>query len=640
MKTAHSVFSACAVLILFIFFGASSCKRDSPSDPELKLISFSPEKGSEGGAVTLTGKNFSSLKERNIVKFNGTPAVVSEAAADGNSITVIIPDNATTGKISVKVGSKEVVFAKDFVVDPLALAIRSFSPDKGPEGTVVTITGNNFKAPATVYFGTVEGADVAVKSKTSIEVKVPANTRTAKIKVKCDEVIAESATLFYAAPTVSGIKPAKAPEGAEIEITGNNFDPTPENNIVKFGTVAAEVLNATETKLTVKVPVAAPDGKLDITVQGMTTQTIDQFSLLATITDFSPKYGERGSTVVITGKNFDAGTVVKLSNWQCKVIKQEANSITVEVPTSSLTVGGYFTVSSKYTTVKSSEEFELTNTWKPIMGASALNHSQGTIFAINGKIYLMGGPSNSEVHEFDLAVKTWAKVNTMPAEIANGRYGSVTVLNNKAYAGNFIDNNTDATWFEFNPAIAGAGAWKRLTNYPEPGVKIGVAFSVKGKIYAGLGGSDQSITTSIYQFDPEANGGSGEWKEGFNPAAPNRRFVSHFVIDDVFYFGGGTDLGNYDRSVFYKFDPAVSNSSVTAIEPFFIPVSRAPSYALNGKGYIVRDGQPYEYSPGSNAWSVTDHLIPSSDISFTIVVDNTAYALTGKGEVYQYIPRR
>ncbi|MBO9634361.1 MAG: IPT/TIG domain-containing protein [Chitinophagaceae bacterium] len=639
MKTTLSVFSAFAMLALFMFLGISSCKRDSPNDPALQLISFSPGEGSAGGAVTLTGKNFSSVKERNIVRFNGAEAIVSEAMTDGSSITVIIPDNASTGKISVKVGLQEVVSAKDFVVNALALAVRSFSPNKGPEGTVVTITGNNFKAPATVYFGAIEGTDVAVKSSTSIEVKVPANTRTSKIKVKCDEVIAESAMLFYAAPTASGIKPAKASEGAEVEITGTNFDPTPENNIVKFGTVVAEVLYATETKLIVKVPAGASDGKLDITVQGMTTQTIDAFTLLATITDFSPKYGERGTTVVITGKNFDAGTVVKLGTSECKVIKQETNSITVEVNNSVFAVGGYFTVSSKYTTVKSLEEFELTNTWQLIMGSSALKHSQGTIFTINGMIYLMGGTLNSEVHEFDPGAKTWTKVNTMPAEIANGRYGSVTVLNNKAYVGNFYDNSTNGAWFEFNPAIVGASAWKRMTDYPEP-VKIGVAFSVKGKLYAGLGRSDQSITTSIYQLDPEANDGSGEWKAKFDPGAPNQRFVSHFVINDVFYFGGGTDLGNNDRSVFYKFDPAVSTSSVTAIEPFGIPISRAPSYALDGKGYIIRNEQPFEYSPGSNTWSMTDHSFPTADISFAIVVNNTAYALTSKGEVYQYIPRR
>lgn len=633
MKTI-SLRPAYLLLLLFILYGISSCKRDSPKDATLRFTAFSPEQGSEGGAVTLTGTNFSSVKEKNIVKFNGLEATVSDAQSDGTSITVIIPENATTGKITVKVGDQEVASSKDFIVNPLAPAITAFTPDKGPAGTVVTIAGTNFKSPAEVYFGTVAATDVVVKSKTSIEVKAPANSVHVKIKVKTNGFEAESATLFYAPPTASTINPKKAPEGAEMEINGTNFDPTPANNTVKFGTVTAEVLEATATKLRVRVPAGAGNGKISITVREMTAQTTDLFYLLATITDFNPKSGEPGTTVVISGKNFDTSPNIKINNVDCDIVRQDANSITITIPNSATTPSGYITLTSRGEILKTTSEFEVTNVWRMVHNATSFNHSEGTSFAVNNKLYLVGGRVTNEVHEFDPIAKSWKVVNTLPAEITNGLLGSAMVANGKVYMGNFFNTSAKAAWFEFNPLISGTAAWKRMADYGVPDAYGGIALNIDGNLYAGLGGG---TSTFIAKFDPAANSGNGAWSSQFTPASNNRLYIVHFSINGVGYYGGGYDGGVKGQKTFYKFEPSVSANSVTTIEPFEFPVVGAPAYTLNGKGYVVAGATPYEYSPTANTWKAMKFPIPVS-VAYAGVANNKAYAFTGSGEMYEFIP--
>ncbi len=67
------------------------------------ISSFSPTKGQSGTVVTISGSNFSNTITENVVKFNGISASISSASS--TSIIATVPTGATTGKISVEVGS-------------------------------------------------------------------------------------------------------------------------------------------------------------------------------------------------------------------------------------------------------------------------------------------------------------------------------------------------------------------------------------------------------------------------------------------------------------------------------------------------------------------------------------------------------
>ena len=169
---------------------------DGPVAP-LTLTSFSPATGTAGTIVTLTGTNFSPTIASNTVKFNGTAATVSAATA--TSLTVEVPAGATTGKISVQVGSQIATSSNDFIIaSSSSPTLTSFSPTTGTAGTVVTVTGTNFSPTILsniVKFNGTTGT-VSAASATSLTVSVPEDAGTGKVTVQVGNQIVTSVDDF------------------------------------------------------------------------------------------------------------------------------------------------------------------------------------------------------------------------------------------------------------------------------------------------------------------------------------------------------------------------------------------------------------------------------------------------------------
>ena len=75
------------------------------------------------------------------------------------------------------------------------------------------------------------------------------------LKILLFQVI--GANILLAQPTITDFTPKSGSIGSTVTITGMNFDPSPENNIVYFGATKAEVTSASNTQLLVTVPVGA-----------------------------------------------------------------------------------------------------------------------------------------------------------------------------------------------------------------------------------------------------------------------------------------------------------------------------------------------------------------------------------------------
>ena len=90
--------------------------------------------------MTITGTNFGATQGTSTVTFNGTAATPTSWSA--TSIAVPVPSGATTGNVVVTVGGAG-SNGVNFTVTP---SITILSPNSGPVGTAVTITGTNFGA--------------------------------------------------------------------------------------------------------------------------------------------------------------------------------------------------------------------------------------------------------------------------------------------------------------------------------------------------------------------------------------------------------------------------------------------------------------------------------------------------------------
>src|SRR2546426_3623662 len=102
--------------------------------------------------------------------------------------------------------------------------------------------------------------------------------------------------------------PNKGPVGTPVTIYGTAFRTTPSQNTVQFNGVTATATSSTANQIETTVPAGATTGTITVTTPSGSATSSTSFALAAvelTITGFTPTVGPAGTTVTITGTNFD-----------------------------------------------------------------------------------------------------------------------------------------------------------------------------------------------------------------------------------------------------------------------------------------------------------------------------------------------
>jgi YD repeat-containing protein len=115
----------------------------------------------------------------------------------------------------------------------------------------------------------------------------------------------------YASSQVSIIafSPTSGPVGTTVTISGTGFSATPSQNTVSFNGTNATVSSASATQLVVTVPTGATTGTIGATAPAGSATSATAFTVGATagaptITSFTPTMGASGTSVTVTGTNF------------------------------------------------------------------------------------------------------------------------------------------------------------------------------------------------------------------------------------------------------------------------------------------------------------------------------------------------
>jgi len=172
------IFNTRLLLLLTIIIAiAASCEKGPQfrkfTYPPQTTSGISPANGFPGSYVTITGNNFDSLTGAIKVWFGGILAD-SVISSNGSQIVVKVPDNAVSGKVSLRVWTNTEDSIGTFTVVP-APAYSMISTTRAKVGEVVTITGKNFGTDASkvkVLIGTAD-AEILSVSDTQIQFKVP-----------------------------------------------------------------------------------------------------------------------------------------------------------------------------------------------------------------------------------------------------------------------------------------------------------------------------------------------------------------------------------------------------------------------------------------------------------------------------------
>lgn len=156
-----------------------------------------------------------------------------------------------------------------------SLALAAVSPDSGPIGTTVTITGGGFgKFVSTseniVLFGKAS-ALVEQWDRDRIVARVPLNAASGPVTLKQGKKTKSVGTFTVERPTIKEVSPTTAQPGQIVQVIGRNFGPTVGHkdtqmqfgvNEVRINGVAAEIVRWRDSRIEIKVPSNATSGPL------------------------------------------------------------------------------------------------------------------------------------------------------------------------------------------------------------------------------------------------------------------------------------------------------------------------------------------------------------------------------------------
>lgn len=147
--------------------GQNAFSADSFTIPAPTITNIFPTQGPLNAGVTITGTNFGGCPGDQVRFTNNLPTFASWSPT--TQVTANAPFGATTGPIRVTTGGGTAT-SGTFTVLP-SPAVSSATPDSGPIGTVITVTGNFYDLNPAIYNVQVDGFAATVNS-------VGANTLT------------------------------------------------------------------------------------------------------------------------------------------------------------------------------------------------------------------------------------------------------------------------------------------------------------------------------------------------------------------------------------------------------------------------------------------------------------------------------
>jgi hypothetical protein len=205
--------------------------------------------------------------------FGGQISVVGPTSAKMN---VAIDPSTTLGPkfIEVSRNSDTSILSGALVITDPAPACVAITPASGSVigGTLVTITGSNFRSGAQVYFGGLAALSVTVVDSGTIQAMTPSNMPgfTNIVVMNADGTwgVAGLFGFVLAPPVIDSASPLSGPPGTVVTIQGNNFGAIPQNLQVTIGGAAARVISLTNNAIQTVVPNGAVSGPVTITVVG------------------------------------------------------------------------------------------------------------------------------------------------------------------------------------------------------------------------------------------------------------------------------------------------------------------------------------------------------------------------------------
>ena len=264
-----------------------------------RISSFSPQTGTTGTVITISGSNFDSVSN---VSF-GTVSAASFQQDSGKIFAVV--GSGATGSLSVSTPKGTATLIGFTFITPTV--ITSFSPLTGTNGTTVKIKGTNFTGATSVSFGGIAAKSFTVDSATGITAVVGAGASGA-VSVITTQGTATLIGFTYSGPIVTTFTPIGGTNGSIVTIRGSNFTGA---TAVSFGGTAAKSFVVDSATGISAVVGTGTSGNVSVsTTNGTGSKEGFTYGNPPIINSFTPTSGKSGTVVTITGTNFTGATNV------------------------------------------------------------------------------------------------------------------------------------------------------------------------------------------------------------------------------------------------------------------------------------------------------------------------------------------
>ncbi|MDW8246268.1 MAG: IPT/TIG domain-containing protein [Sandaracinaceae bacterium] len=309
------------------------------------VTSMEPREGTPGTLVRLLGSGFGNDIRRIRATIGSTPLIV-RGVSEGE-VQVEIPENASSGVISLMVGGVGPVNSPQAFEVLKPLSIDGFEPSSGPPGTVVTLRGSGFGSNPSQHRVTLQGVECPIVSveANALRVRVPeANSGPFVVmRENANTFTTKQAFVVTRTLTIQRIEPTQGPVGTVVRILGSGFGNQSALVQVTLEDLRMEIRSLSDTEIQAVIPVGARSGRIRVNVrlQGTAVAPADftvTSDFAATSVEPASAYGEQvlsirgygldaeGIVVIFTGTRFPARVTYSSPNLLRVVVPEEAQS--------------------------------------------------------------------------------------------------------------------------------------------------------------------------------------------------------------------------------------------------------------------------------------------------------------------------
>ncbi len=320
------------------------CTDASPIGPAPEVTGFQPAAAQVGEPVEVFGRHFIPGPFTRVAFGDGTVATPAAGDVTAHQISVVVPEGAKSGPLTVFNLGRVVTSTATFTVRRLPEPLQ-FEPTAAAPGATVAVFGRSFEPPLTVRINDALAQTVAcddgIVPPTGLEAVcfiVPDQALSGPITITTPVGAADTLATFFvlSGPRIDALIPSVLPPGGRLEIVGSGFGRGPADVRFGGGAVAPADL-VTDTLIRVTVPPTATTGAVVVESAAGSVMSADPLVVEALIPAASrmfPTLAEVGDRLAIAGLNLAEAVEVEFAGGvRAPVVAPVSDSeVLVDVP--------------------------------------------------------------------------------------------------------------------------------------------------------------------------------------------------------------------------------------------------------------------------------------------------------------------